>query len=291
MLFRLRPSRRGKRRAATGGANPPDEPFNTNFDLVPGDALLSQTSFQVSNEDQALGGNADSLSECAVAGDGDDYISDRNVPAPDSRKRGTFSSYPGDCGFMSILGGEPQSASQPRQGSIWQVDYGPEHLIEGHLEVFFEYAYTWCPVLDRDAIESVPDIRQSLLLRHALAACANQIRPSLLHHSAPREHYDRVKELFYGNHEPNPLIRVMALMLLYWWSPDPPNVVNIDNTAWWNGVAIQLVQQLGLHRDARVGGPRLVPDSAGLRRRIWWTLVVSKLLSETIHPANQMNSV
>jgi len=197
--------------------------------------------------------------------------------SPDKRRR--YSSYLGDSGFMPIFSEESTGAAQPQILHALTVDYTPVGLQEGHIDVFFEYAYTWCPVLDRNTLEAEPSLRQSLLLRHALALCANQIKPSLLHRSSSTEHYNRAKELFNGNHEPNPLIRIMALMMFYWWSSEPPNVVNIDNTAWWTGIAIRVAQQIGMHREARSSCSRLAGDCRGLRRRIWWTLVVGNLLS------------
>ncbi|CAK7223824.1 hypothetical protein SEUCBS140593_005362 [Sporothrix eucalyptigena] len=148
------------------------------------------------------------------------------VATPDTDTR--LRSYLGDTGYMQIFAG----------------------LQEGHLDVYFEYASTWCPVLDRQTVEADPSIRQSLLLRHALALCANQISPSLLHRSSSAEHYARAKALFYENQEPNPLLRIMAVMLFYWWSGEPPNVVSLDNTSWWTGTAIRVAQQIGLHHSS-----------------------------------------
>lgn len=161
---------------------------------------------------------------------------------------------------------------QESQQSV--VDCIPPGLQESHLDTYFEYAQVWCPILDRDVFESNPELQRSLLLRHALALCGNQIKPPLLVHASSMDHYTRAKEIFYGNHEPNPLIRIIALMLFYWWSAEPPNVVSLDTTSWWTGTAIRLAQQVGLHRESAEGSPALAGESPGLRRRIWWTLVV-----------------
>lgn len=177
-------------------------------------------------------------------------------------KRPRLASFLGDSGYMQIFSNERGDSMQQQLPQPVLVDSIPPGVQEGHLDVYFEYASTWCPVLDRDTLEANPSLRQSLLLRHALALCGNQIKPTLLHRFSSLEHYNRVKELFYSNHEPNPLIRIMALMLFYWWSAEPPNVVSLDNTSWWTGTAIRLAQQIGLHCESQSSQARLVGESA-----------------------------
>ncbi|OAP57924.1 hypothetical protein AYL99_08662 [Fonsecaea erecta] len=192
-------------------------------------------------------------------------------------------SYIGDSGYMQIFSHESGKPSQQQSfGALPQImgiDNIPPGLQESHLDVFFEYALTWCPILDRHVFDADPDLNQSLLLRHALALCGNQIKPSLLVHASSMDHYNRAKELFYGNHEPNPLVRIMALMLFYWWSTEPPNVVSLDTTWWWTGTAIRLAQQIGLHREPSPNQALLAAESPGLRRRVWWTLVARERIS------------
>ncbi|CAK7233729.1 hypothetical protein SBRCBS47491_008710 [Sporothrix bragantina] len=214
---------------------------------------------------------------------------------PEPRHR----SYLGDTGYMQIFGNETddvqgrarlqsQQQQQQQQQSPQQLpsptnnlDHASAGLQEGHLDVYFEFASTWCPVLDRQTVDADPSIRQSLLLRHALALCANQISPSLLHRSSSAEHYALAKALFYENQEPNPLLRIMAVMLFYWWSGEPPNVVSLDNTCWWTGTAIRVAQQIGLHHDsgAQISGTALAGEWPGLRRRIWWALVARERIT------------
>lgn len=173
--------------------------------------------------------------------------------------------------IVSDEAGTPLQHPLPQPRSIDNI---PHRLQEGHLDVFFEYAVTWCPVLDRETFASDPSLNQSLLLRHALALCSTQIKPPLLNHTPSLEHYNRAKELFYTNYEPSPLVRIIATMLFYWWSAEAPNVVSLDNTSWWNGTAIRLAQQIGLHYESPSSRLELGGDSPGLRRRVWWTLVV-----------------
>lgn len=223
------------------------------------------------------------------------------VPAAQLEPEPRHRSYIGDTGYMQIFGKEtdevqgrtrpPQAEQQSQQPQQQQsppqpqipsatsnLDHAATGLQEGHLDVYFEFASTWCPVLDRQTLDADPNIRQSLLLRHALALCANQISPSLLHRSSSAEHYARAKALFYENKEPNPLLRIMAVMLFYWHSVEAPNVVSLDNTCWWTGTAIRVAQQIGLHHgsSSQISGTPLAGEWPGLRRRIWWALVVNQ---------------
>lgn len=189
-------------------------------------------------------------------------------------------SFFGNTGYMQIFShgdaGDGSTATpQPVLDHAPAVDNIPPAVQEGHLDAYYEYGQLWCPVLDRETYECVPEFRQSLLLNHALAICGNELRPSLIDHTTSLEHYNRAKELFYGNQEANPLIRIISIMLFYWWSPGPPNVVSMDTTWWWTGIAIRLAQQIGLHREPSPGQSLAAGETPSLRRRIWWTLVVS----------------
>ena len=205
----------------------------------------------------------------------EDVVIEQGPPLSTSpSQRRPHPSYIGNSGYMQIFSGESGGSLQEQESQQRVVDCIPPGLQESHLDTYFEYAQVWCPILDRDVFESNPELQGSLLLRHALALCGNEIKPPLLVHASSMDHYTRAKELFYGNHEPNPLIRIIALMLFYWWSAEPPNVVSLDTTSWWTGTAIRLAQQVGLHRETAEGSPALAGQSPGLRRRIWWTLVV-----------------
>lgn len=189
-------------------------------------------------------------------------------------------SYFGDTGYMQIFSHQDAgvgSASSPQLSldPVLAVDVIPAALQESHLETYFEYGRIWCPVLDRETYDKIPEFQQSLLLKHALALCGNEINPSLIPHTSSSEHYNRAKGLIYGNWEANPLIRIISIMLFYWWSAGPTNIVSMDTTWWWTGIAVRLAQQVGLHREVSPGQALIPGETPGVRRRIWWSLVVS----------------
>lgn len=187
--------------------------------------------------------------------------------------------YLGDSGYMPMFSsdadaGRATNPANTRATALQPIDNIPPVLSDTHLDVYFEFASTWCPILDRETYQSCPQFRHSLLLKHALALCSNQIRPALIEQASSADHYQRAKDLFHANNERNPLVIIISLMLFYWFSADGPNTVSIDNTWWWTGTIIRLAQQMRLHRQSDLAHPLCEGDTPGLRRRIWWTLVV-----------------
>lgn len=152
----------------------------------------------------------------------------------------------------------------------------PAILRESFSETYMEYCYPWCPVLERNDMFDNPPFAQSALVQQALGLAATKIKPLIVDPTSPSSYYDRVKVLFYGNREKNPLARIVAIILIYWWSASAPNVISLDSQYWWTSVAIRLAQEIGLHREP-IGEHAFRPgETQGLRRRIWWTLFVSQ---------------
>ncbi|KAI5290731.1 hypothetical protein KEM54_000629 [Ascosphaera aggregata] len=159
-------------------------------------------------------------------------------------------------------------------------DLPPTILQESFIETYFEYAYTWCPVLDRAMLLIEPHILESPLLKQALALLGSRIEPPVMQHASPNQYYERATQLFHNNIEKDPIVSLQALMMLYWWGAAPaPGTVSFDTVWWWTGIAIRLAQQVGLHRELPPSAqtPRSCPP--GLRRRIWWTLYARERLT------------
>lgn len=204
-----------------------------------------------------------------------------------SQANSRHAAYLGTSGYMSIFSQvaaeeeDPSLEAQPAQSS----DVIAPVLQESYLDTYFEFAYTWCPVLDRQTLSCCPEFSESLLLRHALALLGSHLNPPLMTHHTPLDHYQRFRQLFYDNHERHPLVRICAVMLVYWWSSGPPNVVSIDTNWWWMGASIRLSQEVGLHHEQDSQNLWQPEERPGLRRRIWWTLFVSlatsRILAET----------
>lgn len=97
--------------------------------------------------------------------------------------------------------------------------------------------------------------------------------------SAPLEYtscgdlYRRAKVLFFSQHETNPITVIRAVCLLQWWNPTGPEHISVDKASFWLRIAVGLAFDVGLHRE-----PRQTPQGS-LRRRLWWTLCVSPLIT------------
>jgi hypothetical protein len=195
----------------------------------------------------------------------------------------TQPSYLGESGYMPIFSQEHASedvrSSGPiTVGSVQVISPLSPGLQECYWESFLEYCYTWCPILDRQGSSALVG-GGSIILQHALAVVGSLMRPPITQHDAPSSHYQQAKLLFYGNHEPRPLIQIISVMLFYWWSARSPTVVSMDSAWWWTGVAIRRAQEIGLHREPKGDRSTIEGETHGLRRRIWWTLFVSLYFS------------
>ncbi|OQV00218.1 Fungal specific transcription factor domain-containing protein [Cladophialophora immunda] len=190
--------------------------------------------------------------------------------------------YIGDTGVMQMYAPETRlTSSSPPTSSAEEdrdpYDIAPPEIQQSFLETYFEYCFTWCPVLDRDDVQN--DLERSPLLVNALSLLGSQVQPPLLKHAEPTVYYDRAKSFYNNEKEPNLITCLQAIILFYWWSPRAPTVVSRDSTWWWTGIAIRQAQQLGLHRRSRLDQRGTQCASQGLRRRIWWTLFARERLT------------
>ncbi|KAG2416996.1 hypothetical protein HFD88_008213 [Aspergillus terreus] len=190
-------------------------------------------------------------------------------------------SYLGEPGYGVVYGSEIRNDAdgQRRHSNVLpeSVDLPPPELQQGFKETFFEYCYTWCPVLDRDTIQS--DLEKSPLVVNALSLATSHICPPVIKHAEPATYYDKVKQLFYGDKEPNLLMCLKSIALVYWWSPRPPSRVHRDSSWWWTTVAIRHAQHGGFHREPKQGQLVRSVINPGLRRRLWWTFFARERLT------------
>lgn len=163
------------------------------------------------------------------------------------------------------------------------VEAVSEDLIESYLETYFEYAYVWCPVLDRELLHAHPKALESVFLQNAVALCGTRLRPPLMAHTEPEVHYKNAKRLLYGNCENNPVLQIIGIMLFYWWSPGLPSIASLDTGRWWVATAVRLAEEIGLHQDIQPAGS-YIGETAKWRRRVWWTLFVGASWSNALFP-------
>ncbi|EER41499.1 conserved hypothetical protein [Histoplasma capsulatum var. duboisii H88] len=187
--------------------------------------------------------------------------------------------YSSGSGLLQILDNSAAmgqlNSSQP---VLQPVDLPPPALQESFMDTYFQFCYTWCPILDNSTLFPEQEESSSVLLNQALALLGSRIQPSVLQQVPPIVYYNRAKALFLGNHESNPITCMKALLLFYWWG-SAPNSPSLDTVWWWTGVAIRLAQQIGLHREPTPGQVMRPNESPGLRRRLWWTLFARERLT------------
>ncbi|KAL4761709.1 uncharacterized protein BDW70DRAFT_149764 [Aspergillus foveolatus] len=147
-----------------------------------------------------------------------------------------------------------------------------EKPLVSFVETYLEYCLPWCP---------------SPLLVNALAVVGSHLRPPVMPHDGPAAYYERARQLFYNDVEPDVVRSLQAVSLFYWWSPRPPTVLHRHSSWWWTSVVIRHCQQLGVHQQPSFGpGPAASqhnhPTSRRshlIRRRIWWTAFARERLT------------
>lgn len=152
-------------------------------------------------------------------------------------------------------------------------DLPPSHIRASLMKVFWTRCYPWTPVVKREWVE---DPQSSLLLQHAMMLAGSRVTP-VYQDYPPLEFYKKAKVLFWTGTEEDPIIMIAATLLLHWWNPEGPESVSIDTSSFWLRICVGLAYQVGLHREP-VGKP-----DAGLRKRIWWSLVVRDCLINAGH--------
>ncbi|KAL3481417.1 fungal-specific transcription factor domain-containing protein [Aspergillus californicus] len=159
-------------------------------------------------------------------------------------------------------------------------------LQQSFIETYVEFCSTWCPVLDRDQL-NIDEISLSPLLVNALAVVGSHIKPPVMPHDGPAAYYERARNLFYNDAEPDVVRSLQAVSLFYWWSPRPPSILHRHSSWWWTSVVIRHCQQLGVHQQPSLGpGPASSQHnhpanhrSHLIRRRIWWTAFARERLT------------
>ncbi|KAF2742568.1 hypothetical protein M011DRAFT_412380 [Sporormia fimetaria CBS 119925] len=152
----------------------------------------------------------------------------------------------------------------------------PRSVRDSLMDAFWTRCYPWTPVVERSWVDPQQTPQVSLLLQHAMLLAGSRVSTLLPNHP-PEEFYKRARVLFWMGAEENPIITLAAACLLHWWNPEGPERISLDTSSFWLRICVGLAYQVGLHRE-----PTGKPD-AGLRRRIWWSLVVRDSLIAAGH--------
>jgi hypothetical protein len=196
-----------------------------------------------------------------------------------------------DPGFLHVYG--PENINDARSQMISSrkepktLEASQPDLRQSYIETYFEYCYTWCPILSRSTLNQ--ELDDSPLLETALGVVGSNVRPPMVPHPAPASYYNRARQCFYDDEEEDLIASLKAVSLFYWWAPRPPSVVHRHSSWWWTAVVIRHAQQAGFHRESDTETSRSDIDLRA-RRIIWWTAFVSLLPLVVVRfPANNHN--
>jgi hypothetical protein len=160
---------------------------------------------------------------------------------------------------------------------LWNVYALPPRAVhESLVEAFTENCYPWMPILEPHDLPLRDASNTSLLLSQAVYLAASRVTSSasVQAFSSSAEFYQRAKALYWVGHEKTPLTVIKAITMLHWFTPDGPAHVSYDTSEYWLKIGVGLAHQIGLHREPPAGPKRAI------RRRMWWTLVVSTFFME-----------
>jgi len=155
---------------------------------------------------------------------------------------------------------------------IWNsFDVPPRSISQSLIEAFREYCFPWMPTVEPGELYLSQNQASSYLLMQSVFLAASRVSPSpgLAEYATSEQLYQRARALFWVAHEKDPLTVVKSITMLHWYNPDGPAHVSYDTSEYWLKIGVGLAYQIGLHKEPPHGPQRAV------RRRIWWSLVVS----------------
>lgn len=134
-----------------------------------------------------------------------------------------------------------------------------------YVAAYMQYCNIWTPIVDPEWLNGSS---VSYLLLQSIFLAASRVTKQPPGKSA--DFYRKAKLLFFFGNERDPLVSIASAVLLHWFNPVGPETISTDTSGFWLRTAEAIAFQIGLHNEPR-------PDSrhAKLRRRLWWTLVVS----------------
>jgi hypothetical protein len=145
----------------------------------------------------------------------------------------------------------------------------PAILLNAYIDAYFQHIFHQFPVVDHADLFSG---RPSLALQQAICMVGTMLRhpkgPDIL--AENEKYYYNAKTLIHTNHEEDPITVLKVLCLLSTRNLAGPVLLTIDCAWHWLGIAIRLLQQMGLHRESMC----VACANPGIARKIAWCLFV-----------------
>ncbi|KAK4497311.1 hypothetical protein PRZ48_011761 [Zasmidium cellare] len=153
----------------------------------------------------------------------------------------------------------------------------PSRAIQNcYIDYFFKHCFQCASLVKRSWLEQSANHTPSILLLHTVLFTGSRFA-SPVDLEATASQYTKVKNLFFSNHEQNPILLIVASLLLQWWNPAGPERFSMDNADFWHRIGVGIALQLGIHREKSA-----MKDSA-YRKRLWWALVARDCHLATAH--------
>ncbi|OCT44472.1 fungal specific transcription factor domain-containing protein [Cladophialophora carrionii] len=143
---------------------------------------------------------------------------------------------------------------------------------------FMQRCRPWMPIVDLADLQKVGGREPSTLLLQAVFVAGSRVSMAPQAQSLGSIYYQRARTLYFCRMEKDPLTIIRATCILQWWNPRGPEHVSMDASSFWLHMGVALAHQVGLHRE-----PNPRKADAGLRRRLWWTLVARDCLIAMSH--------
>lgn len=170
---------------------------------------------------------------------------------------------------------------------LWKAfDIPPPAARQSLLSAFLDYCNLWTPVLEPKDIHELSCFDQektSMLLAQSLWLAGSRVSnaPSVVAFASSDDFYHRAKAVFWSGLETDGLCAIKASLMLQWYNPQAPEHISFDNSGFWLKLGVGIAHQIGLHKESAPG------PSKAIRRRLWWSLVVSRMPEFILWPILQ----
>ena len=152
-------------------------------------------------------------------------------------------------------------------------EFPQRSVLTSLVDSYFQYCSPWSPILEPSDVEKLEQNGSSPLVLNALLLAGSRVASSNILSASAEDFYRKARLLFILGHERDALASITAVILLQWYNPTGPERISTSTSGFWVRIAAGLAYQIGLHREP------IVQKDRKLRRRLWWSIVVSSAYS------------
>jgi hypothetical protein len=150
----------------------------------------------------------------------------------------------------------------------------PRSIKQSLISSFMRKCRPWMPLVTSDEVDSLfKSDASGSFLSLAILVAGSKVSTAPNAVAIGQKCYDLAKLRFYAGLETKTFSVIIGTVFLQWWNQSGPEHVSPDNSSFWLRIGVALAHQVGLHKQPDHWDPK-----APLRRKIWWSLVVSTQL-------------